>query len=81
MIIAGGYFQKGMRLKDYWSKLSDDETFVVHDVFFDILDHLDDERYFVKNDIFTFRGLAELKAAIHSEIDNKDYSYLDFYEV
>jgi len=50
-------------------------------VFFDILEHLYEPKYFVKNEIFTARGLAELKAAMNSEIDDKDYSYLDFYEV
>lgn len=80
MIIAGGYFQRGMRLKDYWDNLSDEETFAVTEVFYDVLDHLNDPDY-IKPNLFTFRGWAELKAAIHSEIENKDYSYLDFYEV
>ena len=75
-VISGGFFQKGMRLKDYWDHLTDDETILVHEVFFLVLEHLDEYR----DKRFTNRGWADLLAAIHAEVENKDYSYLDFYE-
>jgi hypothetical protein len=77
MIIHGGFFQKGMRLKDYWDHLSDEETFIVHDIFFDILEGLYDNNFTCLT--LTDRPLADLLAAIHAEIEDKDYSYTDFY--
>lgn len=77
-MIQGGSFHKGMRMIDYWSNLNDEDTFVVHDLFMEVLPLMYDGYNMPKN-LFTARGIADFTAMLHAELEDKDYSYLDFY--
>jgi len=77
-VIKGhGFFEKGMRLEDYWNTLTDEETIMVSEVFFHVLDNLYTS---IESDRpkFTNLGWANFLAAVWSQVEDKDYSYQDF---
>jgi hypothetical protein len=89
----GGWFSKGMRWADYISSMKEELQPYYQALFNEIKEH-DIVLYgnehqqsdcgvplFSDGTIgsFSYRGFADLMAAARSEIDDKDYGYMDFY--
>jgi hypothetical protein len=89
----GGFFKNGMRWKDYYEDLDEEISPYVLAIFKEVkdtnkkiggYDHQnsgDGVPLFSdgKCGLWSRRGWSDLMAAIWSEIENKDYSYIDFY--
>lgn len=90
---SGGYFDDGMRWKDYICNWDDEAIPYIEALRQEILDkgirytgeqhqYADDGMPIFEDQTvatFTFRAWGDLMAAIWSEAENKDYSYMDFY--
>ena len=89
----GGFFQHGMRWKDYLA-IWDDETIPYAEALKEVVvgesikeggdwHQWSDEGVPVFEDgtvaVFSYRAWGDLLAAIWSEEEDKDYSYMDFY--
>jgi len=91
----GGFFQKGMRWKDYKEAYEGESWEKEEKYFLAIKDAVIKEGLKVGGDghqneytplfedgtvgSFSFRAWGDLMAAIYSEHEDKDYSYMDFY--
>ena len=89
----GGFFKKGMRWIDYIGRIKDDVKPYAEAIKISVIKRGslltgDDHQYssigvplFDDNTVatFSYRAWGDLMAAIWSEEENKDYTYMDFY--
>jgi ABC-type glycerol-3-phosphate transport system substrate-binding protein len=89
----GGFFQRGMRWKDYFESMDDELKPYVTAMFDEVkkknLKFSGRDHQYTWNGVplfsdgktalFSARGWGDLMAAIWSEVENKDYCYMDFY--
>lgn len=89
----GGFFQKGMRWKDYIESFIPECSSYIEALRQSIVENNikicgDEHQYgsegvpvFEDNTVatYSYRAWGDLMAAIWSEEENKDYSYMDFY--
>jgi len=88
----GGWFDDGMRWKDYLESWTDKvreyaeatrEYIVANGIRTTGSEHQDEGWEFLYDDgtvsSFSFRAWGDLMAAIWSEEENEDYNYMDFY--
>ena len=88
----GGFFQNGMRWRDYLARFRDDVHVYAEALRAAVIkdgiratgeEHQNGELVPVFNDgtcaMFSYRAWGDIMAAIWSEEDNKDYNYIDFY--
>jgi hypothetical protein len=88
-----GFDKKGQRWKDYIEEIREDlipyaeaikESVIENNIRYTGIEHQnvgDGVPIFDDNTIgsFTFRAWGDIMAAIWSDIDNKDYNYMDYY--